>query len=297
MDIVVGIDGTINAALALDWAADEAARRASRLVVVYAGAVLDSAGYSSATLDMMRADATVHGEQVLTEAVSSVRASHPDLPVTTLLRYDRPTEVLVELSGPNSIVVVGSRGGSRFSGALFGSIGQRVAAHAAGPVVVVGDGRSGRSSSRGVLVGVSESPGGRAALEFGYAEAALRGCRVTAVRAYGGFGHAHMLREHAATVLTDAVDRLQHEHPDISVDCELIDEEPTRALTALARDAELLVLGCRHADDHWPSRLGPITGELLHTSPCPVAIIGIPQPSDQHPTTIGQPAITLGGSR
>src|SRR5438132_12248871 len=140
MDIVVGIDGTINAALALDWAADEAALRAARLVVVYAGAVLDSAAYSRATVDMMRADATVHGERVLTEAISSVSTLHPDLPVTTLLRLDLPAEVLVELSGPNSIVVVGCRGGGRLSGALFGSIGQRVAAHAAGPVVVVGDG-------------------------------------------------------------------------------------------------------------------------------------------------------------
>jgi nucleotide-binding universal stress UspA family protein len=303
-DIVVGIDGTINAALALDWAADEAARRTDRLVVVYAGAVLDSAAYSSATLEMMRADATVHGEQVLTEAISSVSALHPDLPVTTLLRYDRPAELLIELSGPNSMVVVGSRGGNRVSGTLFGSVGQRVAAHAVGTVVVVGDGRGGRAGSHGILVGVSDSPGGRAALEFGYAEAALRGCRLTAVRAYAGFGRSgHSfsalpgLREHEAELLSDAVNRLQHEHPGLPLDCELVDQEPTRALAALARDAELLVLGCRRPDDHWPSRLGPITGELLHSTPCPVAIVGIPQPADQHPTVIGQPAITSGGSR
>jgi nucleotide-binding universal stress UspA family protein len=242
----------------------------------------------------------VHGQRVLTEAVSSVRALHPDLPVTTMLSLDLPAEVLVKLSGPESIVVVGCRGGSRLSGALFGSVGQRVAAHAAGTVVVVGDGRYGRSSSRGILVGVSDSPGGRAALEFGYAEAALRGCRITAVRAYGGLGHAHfsVLREHAATVLSDAVSRLQNEHGDISVDCELVDdEEPTRALAALTRDAELLVLGCRHPDDHWPSRLGPITGELLHTSRCPVAIVGIPQLDHLDPTVIGRSAVTSGGTR
>jgi nucleotide-binding universal stress UspA family protein len=185
------------------------------------------------------------------------------------------------------------------SGALFGSIGQRVAAHATGTVVVVGDGRSGRDNHRGILVGVSDSPGGRAALEFGYAEAAQRGCRITAVRAYGGFGSAHLsaLREHAATVLNDAVNRLQDEHPDSPVDYELIDEEPTRALAALAGDAELLVLGCRHPDDHWPSRLGPITGELLHSSPCPVAIVGIPRPAGHYPTITGQPAVTSGGLR
>jgi nucleotide-binding universal stress UspA family protein len=62
-DIVVGIDGTMNAALALDWAADDAARRAARLLVVHATGVMDSAAYSSATLDMMRADAIVYGDR------------------------------------------------------------------------------------------------------------------------------------------------------------------------------------------------------------------------------------------
>ncbi len=299
MDIVVGIDGTINAALALDWAADEAVRRAARLVAVYACGVLDSAAYSRATLDMMRADATVRGEQVLTEASTSVRARYPALPVTTLLRLELAAEVLTELSGPDSMVVVGCRGGTRLSGALFGSVGQRVAAHATGTVVVVGDGGSGRSGSHVILVGVSDSPGGRAALEFAGAEAALRGSRIIAVRAYGGFGHAQILsalREHEAAVLTDAVRRLRNEHPDIPIDCELVDTEPTTALAEFSRDAELLVLGCRHPDEHWPSRLGPITGTLLHHSRCPLVIVGIPQPARQ-PTLAGRPAAIPGGAR
>ena len=307
MDIVVGIDGSINAALALDWAADEAARRASRLVVVYASAVLDSAAYSSATLDMMRADATVHGERVLTEAVTSTRALHPGLPVTTVLRYERPADVLIEMSGPNSIVVLGSRGGNRVFGALFGSISQRVAAHATGTVVVVGAGGRGRSSSRGILVGVSDSPGGRAALDFACAEAAVRGCRITAVRAYGVFGRSRHgeicgelpgLRQDEAAVLNAVARRLKAEHPDTPVDYQLIDEEPTIALAVLARDAELLVLGCRHPDEHWPSRLGPVTGNLLHHNPCPMAIVGMAErAADQDAIRTRQPATTPGGSR
>jgi nucleotide-binding universal stress UspA family protein len=300
MDIVVGIDGSINAALALDWAADEATRRTSRLVVVHASAVLDSAAYSSATLDMMRADATLHGERVLTEAVTAMATLHPGLPVTTILRHDRPADVLIELSGPNSIVAVGSRGGNRVSGALLGSISQRVAAHAAGTVAVIGAGGRGHSSAKAILVGVSNSPGGRAALDFACAEAALRGCRVTAVRAYGVFGRSrHLqiygalpgLREYEAAVLSEATRRLQAEHPEAPIDCELVDEEPTVALARLARDAELLVLGCRHPDDHWPSRLGPITGALLHHVPCPVAIVGLPRTvADRDTIRTGQPA-------
>jgi len=307
MDIVVGIDGSINAALALDWAAEEAVHRSARLVVTHASAVLDSAAYSSATLDMMRTDATLHGQRVLTEAITSMNALHPRLPVTILLRYERPADVLVELSGPHSMVVLGSRGGNRVSGALFGSVAQRVAAHATGTVVVVGAGGRGRNSRKGILVGVSDSPGGRAALDFACAEAGLRGSRITAVRAYGVFGRSQHNQlygalpgfyEHEAAVLSAAVHRLRTEHPGIPIDCELVGEEATIALATLAHDAELLVLGCRHLDDHWPSRLGPITGTLLHHSPCPVAIVGIPQAAAGHdPIRTGQPATVSGGSR
>ncbi|HEU5268341.1 MAG TPA: universal stress protein, partial [Jatrophihabitans sp.] len=234
-DIVVGIDGSIGAERALDWATDEAARLAGRLVLVHASAVVDSAAYSSATLEMMRSDATVYGNRVLDDARAAATARQPGLPVTAVLRHQRPADVLVELSGPRSIVVLGSRGGNRLTGALLGSVSQRVAAHASGTVVVVGDGRLQRSTDKGILVGVSPSAGGRAALDFACAEAARRGCRVTAVRAYGVFGrsqHSQIyaalpgLRSHEAAVLTDAVARLRVEHPDLTIDARLADEEP-----------------------------------------------------------------------
>ncbi|HEU5268663.1 MAG TPA: universal stress protein, partial [Jatrophihabitans sp.] len=75
-------------------------------------------------------------------------------------------------------------------------------------------------------------------------------------------------------------------------------EEPAESLAVLARDAELLVLGCRHPDDHWPSRLGPVTATVLHHSPCPVAIVGIPRtvPPD-HPAAGEPAALTPGAPR
>ncbi|HEX4726411.1 MAG TPA: universal stress protein, partial [Jatrophihabitans sp.] len=161
-EIVVGVDGSISAVSAVGWAADEAARRSERLVIVYASAVVDSAAYSSATLQMMRSDAAVHGDRVLVEALASVRALHPDLPVTTLLRHQRPADVLIELSGQCALVVLGSHGANRVIGALLGSVSQRVAAHATGTVVVVGSDGPIRSSELGILVGISDTTGGRA---------------------------------------------------------------------------------------------------------------------------------------
>jgi nucleotide-binding universal stress UspA family protein len=285
-EIVVGVDGSISAVNALKWAADEAARCKAQLMIVYASAVVDSAAYSSATLQMMRSDAAVHGDRVLVEAVGTVRTTHPDLPVTTLLRHQRPAEVLIELSGQCALVVVGSHGANRVIGTLLGSVSQRVAAHAIGTVVVVSGRAPIRDSELGILVGISDTTGGRAALDFACAEAARRGCRVTAVRAYGTFGEYRPgqlygalpgLREAEAADLSNAVARAQAEYPNVTIDSRLLQQAPTEALARLAADAELLVLGCRHRAGY-PSRLGPLTGYLLHHSTCPVAVVGHRQP-------------------
>jgi nucleotide-binding universal stress UspA family protein len=303
-DIVVGIDGSISAVGALRWAADEAVRRASRLVIVYASAVVDSAAYSSASLQMMRSDAAVHGERVLKEAATAATGQHRRLPITTLLRHEHAADALISLSGQAALVVVGSRGVNRMVGALLGSVSQRVAAHASGTVVVVGNNDPLRSSQLGILVGVSESDGGRAALDFAGAEAARRGCQLTAVRAHGGFGRSRqglsqeLHSGQDATILSGA-DRMRAEFPQLAIEARLIDQAPAEALARLGRDAALLVLGCRHPTGHRGSRLGPITAGLLHASPCPVAVVGNPRLTKVEPDAApaAAEALTSGASR
>jgi nucleotide-binding universal stress UspA family protein len=196
---------------------------------------------------------------------------------------------LIKLSGRCALVVVGSHGANRVVGALLGSVGQRVAAHATGTVVVVGTNGPLHSSQLGLLAGVSDSAGGRAALEFACAEAARRGSRITAVRAYGAFtssrhsqlyGSLPELRAAEAAVLSQAVERMRTGYLELAIEARLIDQPPMEALARLARDAELLVLGCRHPASRWPSRLGPITATLLHHSPCPIAVVGRPEPAE-----------------
>jgi nucleotide-binding universal stress UspA family protein len=272
---------------------------------VYASAVVDSAAYSSASLQMMRSDAAVHGERVLKEAATAATGQYRRLPITTLLRHEHASDALISLSGQAALVVVGSRGVNRVVGALLGSVSQRVAAHATGTVVVVGNSDPLRSSQLGILVGVSDSDGGRAALDFACAEAARRGCRLTAVRAHGGFGRSRQgLSEELhsgqdATILSEAADRMRAEYPQLAVDARLIDQVPAQALARLARDAALLVLGCRHQTGHRGSRLGPITAGLLRSSPCPVAVVGNPRLVKVEPEAAptAAEALTSGASR
>lgn len=304
-DIVVGIDGSISAVGALRWAADEAVRRASRLVIVYASAVVDSAAYSSASLQMMRSDAAVHGERLLTEAATVAAGQHRQLPITTLLRYEHAADALIELSSRGALVVVGSRGANRVVGTLLGSVSQRVAAHATGTVVVVGNSGPLRSSQLGILVGVSDSVGGRAALDFAGAEAAQRGCQLTVARAHGGFGRSRqglpqeLNPGQDATILSEVADRMRAEYPQLAIEARLIDQAPAEALARLSRDAALLVLGCRHPTGDRGSRLGPITAGLLHSSPCPVAVVGNPRltPAEPEAAPAATEALISGASR
>jgi nucleotide-binding universal stress UspA family protein len=288
-DVVVGIDGSISAAGALRWAADEAVRRTSRLVIMHASAVVDSAAYTSASLQMMRSDAAVHGERVLKEAAMAATGQHRRLPVTTLLRHEHAADALIALSGQGALVVVGSRGANRVVGTLLGSVSQRVAAHATGTVVVVGSKGPIQSTKLGILVGVSGSNGGRAALDFACAEAAVRACQVTAVRAYGRSRHGLAddpqpgRRAAQARALGEAVDWMRARYPQVAVEARLINQAPAQALATLGRDAALLVLGCRNPAGHRSSRLDPIAAGLLHSSPCPVAVVGNPQPATAEP--------------
>jgi len=61
-------------------------------------------------------------------------------------------------------------------------------------------------------------------------------------------------------------------------------ESVETALLTAAHHGGLLVLGCRFADGHMFSRLGPTTSGLLHRSPCPVLVVGHPRNLSTAPT-------------
>ncbi|MGN9779468.1 universal stress protein [Micromonospora sp. H33] len=129
--VLVGVDGSEAAELAVGYAADEAARREVELVVAHVSRP-----------DEENAAAT--GE-LLDTAASAARGSHPGLTVTVrLLRADKPEPALIEASGGAGLVVVGTRGRGGFAGMLLGSVSQALVQHAHCPVLVAhpyGEGR------------------------------------------------------------------------------------------------------------------------------------------------------------
>jgi nucleotide-binding universal stress UspA family protein len=277
--IVVGVDGSQPAERALVWAAETASRDGAQLLIAHGGNVLPKAEPALDSGDVSR--------ELLREAVATAIDVGGGCNVSTVLREESPAQLLLELSDDAQMLVVGTHGTGRIVGALLGSVANRVAAHARCPVVVVPeDWRApADDEARAVAVGVSGSVPGVDALEFAFGEAERRGVPLVAVRSWTepdsarhdlDFGASGAVRHEQQELLTRIVESTWARHPAVEVVTELSSEPVYDALLAAAAGADLLVLGCRHADEHRFSRLGPIASRLLHAAPCPVAVVGHP---------------------
>ncbi|WP_238012284.1 universal stress protein [Dactylosporangium sp. AC04546] len=136
--VVVGVDGSHDAARALAFAFEQASFRGVGLTAVQAYRWPSSTGPG----DLMPlvydpAELRDDEDRALAEAIGGWAGKYPDVDVRRAAASGRPAEVLTELSAGAELVVVGSRGRGGFAGLLLGSVSQAVIHHAACPVAVV----------------------------------------------------------------------------------------------------------------------------------------------------------------
>jgi nucleotide-binding universal stress UspA family protein len=137
--IVVGIDGSEHARLALDWAIGQARLTAARLRLVTAwhvpliayGAVGLLPPVSVAVDQSFREVA----EEVAAAGAETARAA--GVAVESSVRHGQPADVLIEAATGADLLVVGSRGHGGFAGLLLGSVSAQCAHHAPCPLVIV----------------------------------------------------------------------------------------------------------------------------------------------------------------
>jgi nucleotide-binding universal stress UspA family protein len=138
--ITVGIDGSHDAHLALEWAMQEAAVRHVPLTVVTVHDV-PASGWTGGPI-ILPADepALERAHQAAGDAVAKAAAAlgeskPPSVEVRAVNGF--PAQELIEASRDADLLVVGSRGGGGFARLLLGSISDHVVHHAYCPVVVV----------------------------------------------------------------------------------------------------------------------------------------------------------------
>ncbi len=130
--IVVGVDGSDGARLALRWAVDEAARRDGQLELVNAWHI----SYAGEFLVPNSSDLQRSGREVLDAASDEAREFGAEVTESNLVSGGAAQALLEKAKGAD-LLVVGSRGRGGFGALLLGSTSQQCVHHAPCPVVVV----------------------------------------------------------------------------------------------------------------------------------------------------------------
>ncbi|MFD5856843.1 universal stress protein [Streptomyces chartreusis] len=267
--VVVGVDGSLNAVRALDWASDEAARRGTQLRVVYAVPDRDEAG------------------PVLVSAAARVRERHPAVSVVTRAAAGSAARALVRESEGADLTVVGTRGFGGVTGLLAGSVSLRLAAHLPGPLLVV-RGDHPCDGERSVLLGLEDDSDADAA-SYAFHEAERRGARLKVLHSTHRYITPELPSLIPATspgqrrraqndLAEEAVPRfnlaqLREEHPEVGVDTRTVRSGPARALLDATRESAVVVIGAHRRTSRPGPRVGPVAHTLLHRSHCPVVLV------------------------
>jgi nucleotide-binding universal stress UspA family protein len=294
--VVAGLDGSPESRAAVAWAAREARMRGAPLKIVHVHEPTPSRLAQAPFLaEETRQD---WSRRVPPQVADAVRREHPGLEVSVEGVEGRAPVALAEQAGPDSLLVLGSRGLGGLGGFIAGSVGLGVIAHAQFPVVLVRAGESAADEHltdpdghrgdtlpyRPVVVGVDPEGTPDAVLEFAFEEAQRRSTALRAVQAYSlpafyewagsvegeAFGQ---MRRQQDELLEQAVAPWRRRHPDVEVRQE---SEPAKASLLLAQashDASLLVVGHgirRHA---FGLRIGAVAHAVLHHAVAPVAVV------------------------
>lgn len=135
-DVVVGIDGSEPTRQALEWAADTARVRSSRLLVVMAWSYLSPAGPHGP--EPFRSDYTEDDAMAAAhKVVGEVLGPDPGIELKVEAPCELPAKALLERGADAGLLVVGSRGASGASRLGLGSVTMQVLHHATCPLAVV----------------------------------------------------------------------------------------------------------------------------------------------------------------
>lgn len=271
--ILVGYDGSPCSEQALLWAAREARWRGTVLTICHA-CPADHVPAPPGDREA-RGHAQRTGEHNLAKALRFAENLMGPGETRPLVTTGPAAQVLCQHSADADMVVVGARGCGGLPGSLLGSVGQQVAAHARGRVIVVRGHwqQAGAYAPGRVVVGADGSPASRAAIAFAVDEAALRAVPLLALCALadapGSLGGAGRMEE---TVGQDLA-RWEKEYPEVTIVWQVTPGQPRTALLDAASQAQLLVVGARGRGGVKGMLLGSVSQVLLNHASCPVGVV------------------------
>jgi nucleotide-binding universal stress UspA family protein len=284
--LLVGVDGTEGSVEALRWAAHEAARRGVSLhvmtcaelpVAVEAGLV--GGGVAAGTgWDSLAAEQ----EAVNQRAVNLARSFGLPIEVTGDTVLGAPAYALVGASNDDDTIVIGATSHPGRLTEVLGSVATVVAHRAHCPVVVVhGTDRKDAKVGR-IAVGVDGSLCGDEALMWAVDEA-LR-CKAELLLVHGwsypyqgprtGITEARDdMKLDAMRTLEACARKVREAAPSLRFHSIISEDSPAKAIIDAAKEADLLVVGCRGHGGFAALLLGSVSRTVLQHSPVPVVVV------------------------
>jgi nucleotide-binding universal stress UspA family protein len=218
----------------------------------------------------------------LDRAVARVASGYPDLGVEVRVRDDTVAGALVDASPDAALVVLGSDARVHYGGLLAGLVSIQVAAHARAPVIVV-PGPVATPSPGRIVVGVDDSPGSAAALDFAFDEARTRDAPVHAVHVWdlpthdeprSPTSHRPTFQQTAERMLDARVAVWLDRYPATPATREAVRSgNPVRVLNDAATGGALIVVGRRGHGGFASLALGSVSDGLVRYAGIPIAVV------------------------
>ncbi|MEY9875615.1 nucleotide-binding universal stress UspA family protein [Streptacidiphilus sp. MAP12-33] len=280
--VVVGLDTSENARVALEWAADEAQLRGAVLRIGHAWS-MQAYRLPEAYKADMREDARNAAWSFMESAAEDMRKRHPGLQVEPELIDEAAVEGLLRMAANGTaLLVTGRRGLNPFMTFLLGSISMGVAAHTPIPAVLVPV--EGAPDPGGPVV-LAVAPGEPEPVEFAFAEAERRGVPLKVVRTWTypqAFpGYISVPPQDQAQRTADETAELEEllaparaAHPGVQVTVEVELGLAEEAIVNASKDASLVVVGAhRKHTQHFGLPIGRVPHRVLHLAHAPVAVV------------------------
>lgn len=266
--VVVGVDGSLEAAEAAQHAALAAGVRGVDLLVVHAFSSPPGAGRPSDRLDLA---ALTAAQRVVDDALTQIRVP-TDVHVHTQVELTKPGALLLRLSHGAALVTIGQHVFDIADQLVGGSVAGPLAAAAGCPVVVVPRGWSRTTRRpRTVAVALHGTDAADEVLAFAFAEAERHQSPVLALHASAWGTPAPAVAADLRN-LEEILAAAKQSHPDLAVSVRQVSGEPAQAVLDASRDVRLMVVGRGRRHAHGAGR-HPVTQLVLVDARCPLAVV------------------------
>ena len=271
LQIVVGVDGSASSWRALRWAASQAEITGRDLLVAYLSEADEQVGDYG------------YGTDLAADIVVALTREHPSLAAHTLVIDSDPAEFLLVAAANAAMLVLGREQSSNSLMSLAPALAE-ILARCECPVVVSDGPEAEASTSARIVLGVSRTAGGRAAMRFACAEAVRGGVPVLAVRSSSdpdwqvaeasAISASPEIREaRERDVLAACLDDARAQFPGVVITGLLTTEAVRFALARESHDASLAVLGRGPRDDVGGQRPGSDALIAIYSLSCAVAVV------------------------